>query len=743
MKIFLSILALLCSLLFASAYGEVDGMGDFSLTIFDERPAMSPSPAPHVPKVPLPRDVLDDMNLLLNWTHRESAIPPPIALNNFLMPGYLNMPSARMLGAGFIGAGASDTPPYTNINVLLQPFSRLQVSGSFRIFRGVLDRNLSPVGYGDYADRGMNAKFALLLPEDSGNSLPGISIGGEDLIGTGLFHSKYVIATQVIPAVNMEFSLGYGAGRIKGLFGGVAWSPFAHKKRWPIKNLTFTAEYDAIDYESSDAEPHPSARTFDNRVNIGVQYRFFNMFSVGVGYIKGQDVSMMAGATYNFGETEGLIPKIEDPLPYNAPKITESLGVVRTETMFSHDIAHALKQQGFNLLSVVITDSTKEGVSLVITIDNQTYRYERIARMRVEHILANLLPQNVISIIVVFESEGIACQQYAYRGKEIHRYGSKELGTYELQTLSPIQEITFPDKARSKEVYKSDKSPWSFNFQPRVHTYFNSPQGKLQYAMGVALGVQGYFGNNIFYEVEGVYSFYTTFSSKADSPGIIGKNLLRVYSDYDIYLRNRALNLDIAYLQKGWALGNGFSFRVASGYFGPVFGGGAVEALFYPVNSLIGVGVNAAVLWKRDYYGFGFQRELHYSNGQELFLQRYSYLKQYFVDFYYDIEPISIKTKVSVGRFLAGDYGARVDVTRYFPSGLEISLWYTMTNAKETINGSLYYDNGVAFRVPLDLLYEFSARSHVGFAISAWTRDTGRRSETGKSLYDILSAERR
>jgi hypothetical protein len=94
--------------------------------------------------------------------------------------------------------------------------------------------------------------------------------------------------------------------------------------------------------------------------------------------------------------------------------------------------------------------------------------------------------------------------------------------------------------------------------------------------------------------------------------------------------------------------------------------------------------------------------------------------------------------EVSLGKFLANDWGGRTQVSRYFPSGLRLSFWYTVTNAHDMINGKTYFDTGVGFSMPLDVFFTYSARSRWGYGMSAWLRDCGFRCTTGQSLYRTI-----
>lgn len=142
----------------------------------------------------------------------------PVTYNHFLQGGYINMPSARMAWEGDVGFGYAHLPPYRIYSGRVQFFDFLEVTGNYRIFRGVEDPVLSASGFGDFSDKGANLKVSLIHPEDSDFTLPGIALGIDDFLGTRAFKGKYGVVTQVIPTWDMEMSIGYGEDRINGFF---------------------------------------------------------------------------------------------------------------------------------------------------------------------------------------------------------------------------------------------------------------------------------------------------------------------------------------------------------------------------------------------------------------------------------------------------------------------------------------------------------------------------------------------
>jgi hypothetical protein len=144
---------------------------------------------------------------------------------------------------------------------------------------------------------------------------------------------------------------------------------------------------------------------------------------------------------------------------------------------------------------------------------------------------------------------------------------------------------------------------------------------------------------------------------------------------------------------------------------------------------------------KRTVKGIGFTNKIRKLDGFTPTFR--SFLgKQYFLNFYYDWKEANFDFKISLGKFLANDYGVRYEVSRYYPSGLRLSFWYTWTNGRDKINGQTYYDKGVAISMPLDIFYTYSSRTRWGYGMSAWLRDVGVKAYTGRDLYEMINEQR-
>ncbi len=690
--------------------------------------------------LPANEELMRDL-MIVDWVNRQLEYRYPTTYNNTLQGGYINMPSALMGEDGEIGLGFSKVPPYRNWNVRSQIYENLEVTANYRVFCGILDPVFGHMGFGEFSDKGANLKLALIRPEDSDYILPGISIGWDDFLGTKGFESQYIVATQVLPEFNAEISVGYGSGRIKQWFGGLLWYPFGRSWCSPFRNLSLTIEYDAIDYKNPEREPHPDGRSQKSKVNYGFKYRLWNTFDLMASYVRGEEYSFALSTYYNFGKTQGLLPKIDNPLPYIAPKNTQSIGWLRPEEVVVQDFVYALREQGFELLGAYLTMDECCRRVLRLNIYNCRYLFESQVRCRINHILGNLAPSNIDKFVVVLEAEGFPIQEYHYHSCFLKMYANRCIGDSELDLISPEREVQTPAACATQQLFKQERSLFCFTLLPKVHTFFGSTTGKFKYALGLSAGACGYLPYDIFYQFQVGWIGITKLENMIGIDRLNPSQLINVHTDIVCYFQQKGITFDQLYLQKSVNLSHGWFGQLSLGYFAQNYVGAAAEVLYYPVNSCFAVGFEAALLKKRTTTGLGFTNTIRKFDG---FVPTYVPFTglQYFVDLYYDLRDWQTNFKMSIGRFLARDVGIRYECTRYFSNGLELFGWYTRTNGHDMVNGETYFDKGIGISMPLDFFYTYSCRKRWNYSMSAWLRDVGYRGPTGRRLYKTIYNQR-
>ena len=160
-------------------------------------------------------------------------------------------------------------------------------------------------------------------------------------------------------------------------------------------------------------------------------------------------------------------------------------------------------------------------------------------------------------------------------------------------------------------------------------------------------------------------------------------------------------------------------FRV--GYFEDMFAGVGAETLWRPEGSRFAVGADLYQVWQRNF--------------DRLFgLQQYNVLTGH-VTLYYNSPWYGLNFNVHVGRYLAGDYGGTIEITRKFDTGVEIGAFATFTNVPFSKFGEGSFDKGFIVRIPFEWSLPFyTATSHTTI-LHSLSRDGGQRLDGDNSLY--------
>lgn len=688
-------------------------------------------------------EMLSSLEMAAYWDKRAYQ-RFPLTYNHLLSGGYFTTHSARMSEEGEVGFGLSHVPPYLNWNVCIQPFHHLELSGNYRIFYGYKDPAMGSQGFGNYADRGANFKYALILPEESFYRYPGIAVGINDFMGPKKFINYYVVGTQVFKNTGLEVSLGWGTGAYtqgpsRGFFGGVNWFPWLECQNKWTRGISLTAELDPTNYRK---DPHPCCPASSFPFNVGVKSHLCNVIELSASYIRGEAFAAAGSLHYNWGKTEGFLPKTQDPLPYTAPVDRQPLGCYRPSEAMVQELYYSLNDQGFQLTEARLETCPDGNKNLWLSLFNCCYRQERTVRMRLQHLLSALTPSNVTHVIATLESYGLPCQSYVYKREQLIDYANQCISPYEFDIISPRAEAReAPFDAHL--IFKRKNDFWRFKVSPRVETFLGNAKGKFKYDAGLKGSIDGFLPYNLYYEVQASLTLSSSVNRLTDSDFFHPSQLPNVATDYVRYRQEGAFTWDMLYAQKSWNHGHGFYTRAALGYFQVNYAGIAAECLWYPAWACFALGAEGAVVKKRNYSGLGFQSTLRHFEGKTPVYQHYNTLQQCFFNIYLDFPAQQFFTKLSLGQFLARDKGARLEATRYFDNGLRLSGWITVTDAFDVMHGEKYYDRGIAIEIPFDFFFRRSSRRVWNYAKAAWLRDAGYTTKTGRPLFETINRERR
>ena len=130
------------------------------------------------------------------------------SFNNHGVNGLINMPSARFYNEAAYGITIYDGKPDQKITMTSYPYDWMEASFFYSNIQGkpYCSQSFEFVCQQDYKDKGFNFKFRI---KEEG-AWPAIAIGINDIAGTGLYSSEYIVGSYGINRIDFHFGVGWG-----------------------------------------------------------------------------------------------------------------------------------------------------------------------------------------------------------------------------------------------------------------------------------------------------------------------------------------------------------------------------------------------------------------------------------------------------------------------------------------------------------------------------------------------------
>lgn len=716
-----------------------------------------PMPGCHRPKGRLLGGLLPAAALLAMTAGSAAHAAPTTgwALNSYGLPGGVDMPSAEMLPDATIAAGLSYSTYGRRMTGVFQITPRVTAALRYSRLHGIdLQR-----GY--LMDRSADLRVQLLSEE---GWRPAVALGLQDFMGTGVYSGEYIVATKNVTD-RLQVTAGLGWGRMAGKYreadytdeGGKpnidTWfrgpaRPFAMVAWQASDALRLVAEYSNDDYalEQTTGKKAPGSR-----LNLGVNYRFGEAYQVSAYTIGGK----VFGAQFAFAldTRKAPFPSGLEPAPAPVrPRPSPASDPEGWSGSWSADptaqpaiqtaLATSLGKEGQILESMALDAHRAE-----VRIENTRYIQPAEAIGRTARLMTRALPPSVETFVITSMRDGLPVSSVILKRSDVERLENTEAG----QIAAAAQIVDAAPRPAGLVATPGARSRFIWSLSPYFALGTFDPDQSFRYQAGarleasyelapglVASGTvaQRLFGNADRSGPSACLTssgFYRECSAdeylKLTEQQILDSNngVPRVRSDGRMYdgIKHPVLqDLTLAWYSK--PAENIYS-RVTVGYLEQAYGGVSAEVLWAPADSSLALGAEINRVKKRDYNGgFGF-RDYEVTTGH--------------VSAYYNFGN-GFLGQIDAGRYLAGDSGATITVTREFASGWKIGAYATKTNLSDAQYGEGSFDKGIMLEVPFSWALGQPTRRTVSGTLSSLTRDGGQRVHVGGRLYDTVRGDR-
>ncbi len=651
------------------------------------------------------------------WPALVSAQDVSLRYNNFGAPGLIEMPNARSAPDADLAFSLSRFSGQTRSTLTFQVSPRF--SASFRY--AALDDVLSPNGvvYDDVLDRSFSLRYRL---SDETDFLPALAIGMDDFAGTGIYSAEYLVATKAL-SPNLSLTAGIGWGRLAGVggFDNPLGARFADRSVQDVgqggavrQNNLFKGDaafFGGIDWQmtdqvgvaaeySSDALDYQDGGRFDRQspVNIALNYAPRDNLQVSAQYLYGSTLG--AQLTYVLNPTQppfggGLDPGPVPAVPLRALAPTDAA------------IARKLAQEGLRLHAI-----SRYPGRISVEVVNLTCPAPAQAIGRTARVLAAHAPANLRQFDIALVAQGIAGPVLRLNRADLKAQEFTLQGAASLLNAAQINAQATRPKPQAQPVLEWGITPY---ITPNIF----DPDNPLRADVGLALDA-------LWSPVAGVVVAGTLrqrVAGNLDQATRMSDSVLpRVRSEFALY--DREGGVDLIDLTAAWYAQPtpNVTTRLSVGLLEEMFGGASAELLWRPDESPLAFGIEVNHVWQRGFESDFSFRDYEVTTGH--------------ASVYWDVGA-RYRARIDAGRYLAGDWGATIALSRQFRNGWAVGAFATFTDVSFDDFGEGSFDKGITISVPVSWLSGRPSRDSVDRTIRPVTRDGGARLHVEGRLYHL------
>ena len=658
--------------------------------------------------------------------------------SNYGITGILEMPNARMMEEGSMKIGFSSSYPFEHTYITASPFSWLEASYKYTEQKNLKYGPANYSGNQTRKDKGFDLKIRLF---QESYYMPEVAVGWNDLAGTGIFSSEYISATKRIK--NADITIGYGWGilgqdknitnpfisiseRFKsrdnavgqgGSFSKDAWfsgddvSVFSGIEYYYQRyGIILKLEYDTTNPDRGGSGPKLPV---NSRFNFGINRPVNENLDVGLSFERGNQWRVSFAIKSAYGKRP-LVQK-NDP-PKNIIKLNDQQRsiVSKDKDVFYRSLNKSLREESIFIQSATIGLDTVE----VVIAQN---RFRSIPRVigRVARIVSALSPESIKTIRIIPMNGDL--ELYAIEISRVHFDKSDDgiISTVELFNKSKATQVAPLSYTKADFKPRIRFPEFFFNMSPSLRHQIGGPEAfylgqlwwkinsKIKFSRGLTLHTV--LGLNI-------YNNFDEFSQSSNSI------IPHVRTDIQDYLSEGENNIARFKIDYIWSPVQDTFIRLDLGYLEEMFGGYGGEVYYRPFKSNFSTSLQLHKVKQRGYkQRFDF-RDYEVETGH--------------LGFYYDF-PKGINAQLLVGKYLAGDKGATVDISRRFKNGFTLGIFATKTDISALEFGEGSFDKGFYFSIPIDSFFTNFRQGDISFGLHPLTRDGGAILNHMNSLYSL------
>lgn len=654
-------------------------------------------------------------------------ISSELLASNFGITGLIDTPTARIQSDGTLKVTFShrDIANITNITYQATPW----LETTFRYTYGE-----------SLKDRSYAAKIVIL---EEGRFKPNIAIGAQDILGTGEWASEYIVASKDIKNFDVTVGLGWGrlagynsiknpllrisdsflnrdkdgniggrqGGKIRtdsffsgskaGIFGGI-------KYKIPNTNFKLLAEYNSDSYSR---EMSLGIINKNSPMSYGIEWNGLSGSILSLSHLRGNELGLAFSTILDTNLTpikKNIQAFYSSSDKLKIPDIPKTLNFDNWYDRLLYDF----EKSGLLLRKAKIYPSEKKA-----TIEFSNFRYNLAADA-----INRALTLSQIHLPLEINRFDLILNENHFKVMTI-RYNRNEQNNNLLDNSDYSRiKILRPDEIDNPNNYTKIRTP-SLNISANIAARFQlfDPDLPLKHQVFLKIDALAHLTQN--WNLSG--SFAVDIDNSFDLNRGPSSRLEHVRTDISKYLVKGSSGIDSLYIEKYSSLSKNIHYRAYLGILEYMYSGAGIEILYQPFMSRFAVGGTFNRVFKRDY-----EREfklLDYKTST-------GFLSLYYASPFYNYD-----FAIHLGRYLAKDKGATIEIRRTFDNGFSIGAFVTRTDVSAADFGEGSFDKGLFFRIPFDSFTSGNTKNSFRTVLRSVQRDGGQKLDdfTGRLWFDL------
>ena len=649
------------------------------------------------------------------------------SFSNYGTLGLVQAPNARFYEEGTLALSWSHNDPYLRGSLVAYPFDWMEASFQYTDINNALYSSSSAFsGTQSLKDKGFDVKFKLF---EESYFLPQLAIGLRDIGGTSLFASEFIVASKRIRNADFTIGMGWGVlsknsfenplGKINDRFykrkerdleatiGGGAFNlntlftgksgVFGGMELFIPKSngLRLKIELDATNYEREGREPLIQ----DSRLNIGLVKPISDNFFVKLAYVRGNTLNFGFSYKIHAGKQQNSRKKFDPHIPVENSEIVKT--VTAKSDLFAYRAALVnLQDRNYTLKYANINDGEFHAAY-----QQNKYHNYGLAAVRILRTLDEVAPNSIDRFKVTNLNGEIGLNSISVSRQDFKNNLNRKTPRLLLRD-SLIEGYTLrKDEFKYQPIAKYPG--FHYSIEPNINSQIGGPDGFFFATLRVALDSELMINKDL--SLLGLFSYGVI--GDFDDINLASDSIIpRVRTDIVDYLKEGD-KFAIDRLQFN-SFANPYKdiyTKFSAGILERMFGGYGGEFLYRPFKKNYALGFEAWRVRQRDYK-------------QNLDFRKYETSTGH-ITFYYREPNSGVLFKLKGGRYLAGDSGYTVELSRRFETGMSVGAFFSRTDISKEEFGEGAFDKGIFFMIPVDFFSTSYEKRSFTWGIRPVTRD--------------------